>query len=229
MSARCPKAFDSQTRQPIVNFRFNIRGAQRFGQATTENLGRQLAIVLDNRVISAPTIQSPITGGSGQISGSFTVEQVNNLAVLLRSGALPAKLTIVEERTVGPGLGRDSIEAGKTAVKYKDVNIGQVTTVRLSDDYSKVEVTAKIAKSAGGLMVEDAKFWVVEPRVTLSGVSGLGTLLSGNYIGFEVGKSDKKQRRFTASWRPIHTSFQSHSLAAAGRWRTQEGSNGCSG
>ena len=108
-------SFDQQTNQPIVNFRFNIRGAQRFGQATTENLGRQLAIVLDNRVISAPTIQSPITGGSGQISGSFTVEQVNNLAVLLRSGALPAKLTIVEERTVGPGLGRDSIEAGKMA------------------------------------------------------------------------------------------------------------------
>src|SRR5262245_28690494 len=88
------------------------------------------------------------------------------------------------------------MEAGKTAVRYKDVSIGQVTAVRLSDDHSKVEVTAKIAKSAAGLMVEDAKFWVVEPRVTLSGVSGLGTLLSGNYIGFEVGKSTTKQRRF---------------------------------
>ena len=91
----------------------------------------------------------------------------------------------------------EGIEAGKTFVKYKDVNIGQVTAVRLSPDYSKVEVTAKIAKSAEGLIVEDAKFWVVEPRVTLSGVSGLGTLLSGNYIGFEVGKSSKKQRTFT--------------------------------
>ena len=91
----------------------------------------------------------------------------------------------------------EGIEAGKTVVKYKDVNIGQVTAVRLSPDYSKVEVTAKIAKSAAGLIVEDAKFWVVEPRVTLSGVSGLGTLLSGNYIGFEVGKSTKKQRTFT--------------------------------
>ena len=89
------------------------------------------------------------------------------------------------------------VEAGKTFVKYKDVNIGQVTEVQLTADYSKVEVTAKIAKSAGGLMVEDAKFWVVEPRVTLSGVSGLGTLVSGNYIGFEIGKSDKTQRRFT--------------------------------
>jgi paraquat-inducible protein B len=89
------------------------------------------------------------------------------------------------------------VEAGKTFIKYKDVNIGQVTAVKLSSDHSKVEVTAKIDKSAGDLMVADAKFWVVEPRVTLSGVSGLGTLLSGNFIGFEVGKSDKKQRTFT--------------------------------
>ena len=89
------------------------------------------------------------------------------------------------------------LEAGKTFVKYKDVNIGQVTAVKLSSDHSKVEVTAKIDKSAADLMVADAKFWVVEPRVTLSGVSGLGTLLSGNYIGFEVGRSDKAQRKFT--------------------------------
>ena len=91
----------------------------------------------------------------------------------------------------------EGVEAGKTFIKYKDVNIGQVTAVRLSKDYSRVEVTAKIDKSAAGLMVEDAKFWVVEPRVTLSGVSGLGTLLSGNFIGFETGKSDKQQRNFT--------------------------------
>src|SRR5262245_10423979 len=91
----------------------------------------------------------------------------------------------------------EGLEAGKTAVKYKDVNIGQVTAVRLSPDYTKVEVTAQIAKSAEGLMVEDARFWVVQPRVTLSGVSGLGTLLSGNYIGFEVGKSTTKERKFT--------------------------------
>lgn len=89
------------------------------------------------------------------------------------------------------------IEAGKTVVKYKDVNIGQVAAVQLSDDYSSVTVTAKIAKSAAGLMVEDAKFWVVEPRITLSGVSGLGTLLSGNYIGFEAGKADRSQRSFS--------------------------------
>jgi len=91
----------------------------------------------------------------------------------------------------------EGIEAGKTFVKYKDVTIGHVTKVELADTYGNVEVTAKISKRAGALMVEDAKFWVVEPRVTLSGISGLGTLLSGNYVGFQPGKSDKKQTRFT--------------------------------
>jgi paraquat-inducible protein B len=101
------------------------------------------------------------------------------------------------------------IEAGKTVIKYKDVNIGQVTAVRLTPDYSKVEVTAKMNKHAAGLMVEDAKFWVVEPRITLSGVSGLGTLLSGNYIGFEAGRSTKSQRTFTGLEEPpIITSGQ---------------------
>jgi paraquat-inducible protein B len=91
----------------------------------------------------------------------------------------------------------DGIEAGKTFVKYKDVNIGQVTAVRLTDDFGKVEVTAKIAKSAAGLMVEDAKFWVVRPRISLSGISGLGTLLSGNFIGFEAGSSTSTQHSYT--------------------------------
>jgi len=92
----------------------------------------------------------------------------------------------------------DGIEAGKTFIKYKDVNIGQVTDVELSGDFTKVLVTARIAKHAAGLMVEDARFWVVEPRVTLSGISGLGTLLSGNYIGFAEGKSTKSNRAFVA-------------------------------
>src|SRR6188472_2563694 len=78
----------------------------------------------------------------------------------------------------------DGIEAGKTFVKYKEVNIGQVTGVRLTDDGQNVEVTARIAKSASALMVEDAHFWVVRPRISLSGISGLSTLISGNYIGF---------------------------------------------
>ncbi|HLH10620.1 MAG TPA: protein translocase subunit SecD [Methylovirgula sp.] len=107
--------FDPRTNEPIVNFRFNIRGGQRFGDVTSENVGKLFAIVLDGKVISAPRILQPITGGSGQISGHFTVDSATNLAILLRAGALPAKLTIVEERTVGPGLGEDSIKAGERA------------------------------------------------------------------------------------------------------------------
>jgi paraquat-inducible protein B len=91
----------------------------------------------------------------------------------------------------------EGIEAGKTLVKYKDVNIGRVTKVELSDDFVKVRVTAKIAKHAAGLMVEDARFWIVQPTVSLSGVSGLSTLLSGNYIGFGPGKSTESQNNFT--------------------------------
>jgi paraquat-inducible protein B len=90
----------------------------------------------------------------------------------------------------------EGIEAGKTFIKYKDVNIGQVKAIRLTNDYQKVEVTAKIEKHAADLMAEDAKFWIVRPRVTLSGVSGLSTLLSGNYIGFEPGLSEQSARKF---------------------------------
>ncbi len=90
------------------------------------------------------------------------------------------------------------IEAGKTFIKYKDVTIGQVTTVELTDDYSKVQVTAQIAKHAAALMVDDAKFWIVQPTISLSGVSGLNTLLSGQYIGFQAGTSSQKQRTYVA-------------------------------
>ena len=97
--------FDQRTSEPIVSFRFNTSGARKFAQVTQENVGKPFAIVLDNEVISAPVIREPILGGSGQISGSFTVQSANDLAILLRAGALPAPLTIIEERTVGPGLG----------------------------------------------------------------------------------------------------------------------------
>jgi preprotein translocase subunit SecD len=108
-------AFDQRTNEPIVTFRFDSSGAQRFARATQQNVGRPFAIILDNEVISAPVIREPILGGSGQISGGFTVQEANDLAILLRAGALPAPLTVLEERTVGPGLGADSIEAGRIA------------------------------------------------------------------------------------------------------------------
>ena len=104
-----------QNGRPAVSFRFNPTGARKFGDYTAENIGNPFAIVLDDEVISAPVIQSHIPGGSGIITGRFTVEESTNLAVLLRAGALPAGLEFLEERTIGPELGADSIEAGKIA------------------------------------------------------------------------------------------------------------------
>jgi protein-export membrane protein SecD len=104
-----------QNNDPVVSFKFDSAGARRFADATKENVGKPFAIVLDNKVISAPVIREPILGGSGQISGSFSVQSANDLALLLRAGALPAPLTVLEERTVGPDLGADSIHAGALA------------------------------------------------------------------------------------------------------------------
>lgn len=104
-----------QENQPVVSFRFDSVGARKFGDVTRDHVGELLAIVLDDKVISSPRIREPILGGSGVISGSFTVDSANELAILLRAGALPAPLDIVEERSVGPDLGADSIEAGKWA------------------------------------------------------------------------------------------------------------------
>lgn len=104
-----------QQNEPVVSFRFDSIGGKRFGDATRENVGKLFAIVLDGKVISAPVIREPILGGTGQISGGFTVQAAKDLALLLRAGALPAPLTVLEERTVGPGLGADSIAAGKMA------------------------------------------------------------------------------------------------------------------
>ncbi len=105
--------FDSQTGEPVVNFRFDAAGARRFGEVTGANVGRPFAIVLDDEVITAPNIREPITGGSGQISGSFTVESASELSILLRAGALPAEITVLEQRTVGPDLGAELGRGGR--------------------------------------------------------------------------------------------------------------------
>ncbi|MDE1968627.1 MAG: protein translocase subunit SecD [Alphaproteobacteria bacterium] len=104
-----------QENEPVVSFKFDSVGARRFAEATKENVGKLFAIVLDNKVISAPVIREPILGGQGVISGSFTVQSASDLALLLRAGALPAPLTVIEERSVGPDLGADSIREGTTA------------------------------------------------------------------------------------------------------------------
>jgi preprotein translocase subunit SecD len=191
-------AFDQRTNQPIVNFRFNIRGAQRFGQATTENVGRPLAIVLDNEVISSPVIQSPITGGSGQISGQFTVKQVNDLAVLLRAGALPAKLTIVEERTVGPGLGEDSIEAGKRALWIGTALVAafMVASYGLLGAIAVVAVIINVGMIFGILSVLGA-------TLTLPGIAGIlltiGMAVDSNVIIYERIREESRLGRSAIS------------------------------
>ena len=177
-------AFDSRTREPIVNFRFNVRGAQRFGQATTDNVGRALAIVLDKKVISAPRIQTPITGGQGQISGRFTVEAANNLSILLRAGALPAPLTIVEERTVGPGLGQDSIQAGKLAAYWA---AGLVIVFMLLT-YGLFGIFANIALIIHVVLIF-AMMSLLGSTLTLPGIAGIvltiGTAVDSNVLIYE--------------------------------------------
>src|SRR5262249_26785415 len=103
---------DAQTQQPVVSFKFNAQGSRRFADVTRDNVGRRFAAVLDDKVITAPVIRSPILGGQGQIEGNFTVEGANDLAVLLNAGALPVPLKILEQRTTGPELGQDAIRAG---------------------------------------------------------------------------------------------------------------------
>ena len=176
--------FDQRTGEPIVNFRFNIRGGQRFGEVTSANVGRLFAIVLDGKVISAPRILGPITGGSGQISGHFTVESANNLAILLRAGALPAKLTIVEERTVGPGLGEDSIHAGEHAAF---VGAGLVLFYMLIT-YGTFGIFANIALLVH-IAIIFAALILLGATLTLPGIAGIvltiGMAVDSNVLIYE--------------------------------------------
>jgi preprotein translocase subunit SecD len=177
-------AFDQQTNEPIVNFRFNTSGATKFGRATSENVGLPFAIVLDNEVISAPVIRSPITGGSGQISGSFTVQSANDLAILLRAGALPAPLTVTEERTVGPGLGQDSIAKGELAAYVGGilVIVFMLITYRLFGVFANIAVIINVAMIFGLLSLLNA-------TLTLPGIAGVvltvGIAVDSNVLIYE--------------------------------------------
>jgi SecD/SecF fusion protein len=176
--------FDSRSGEPDVNFRFNLRGGQRFGQVTSDNVGRPFAIVLDGTVISAPRILGPITGGSGQITGNFTVAQADNLALLLRSGALPAKLTTVEESTVGPGLGQDSIDAGKRAALVGAV----LVVVYMLATYGIFGVFADLALGVHILFIF-ASMAVLGATLTLPGIAGIvftiGMAVDSNVLIYE--------------------------------------------
>jgi protein-export membrane protein SecD len=176
--------FDQRSGEPMVNFRFNIRGAQKFGEVTSKNVGRLFAIVLDNKVVSAPRILQPITGGSGQITGHFTVEQANNLSILLRAGALPAKLNIVEERTVGPGLGQDSIDAGKRAafVGAALVVAYMLVTYGVFGVFANLALFVHIAFIFAGLVLTGS-------TLTLPGIAGIvltiGMAVDSNVLIYE--------------------------------------------
>lgn len=162
------QGFDSRTNEPVINFRFNQKAARDFGRFTQNHIGDPFAIVLDNKVISAPVIRSEILGGSGQISGSFTVQSANELAIKLRSGALPAKLTIVEERTVGPSLGSDSVDAG-----LKAGVIGGVATIVLTIlAYGTFGIFACVGLLVHGLMTV-AAMTAIGSTLTLPGIAGL--------------------------------------------------------
>jgi len=176
--------FDPRTSEPVVNFRFNTSGARKFAQVTQENVGKPFAIVLDNEVISAPVIREPILGGSGQISGSFTVQSANDLAILLRAGALPAPLTIIEERTVGPGLGADSIAQGKISsyVGASMVVFFMLVTYGLFGLFANVAVAVNVAMIFGVLSMLNA-------TLTLPGIAGIvltvGIAVDSNVLIYE--------------------------------------------
>ncbi|RYC17458.1 protein translocase subunit SecDF [Ciceribacter ferrooxidans] len=186
--------FNQQTNEPVVSFRFDSKGAQRFAQATQQNVGRPFAIVLDDQVISAPVIREPIVGGSGQISGGFSVEGANDLAVLLRAGALPATLTVVEERTVGPGLGADSISAGLVASV-----IGAIAVVLfMLAFYGTFGVMANIALAANITMIF-AALTTLGSTLTLPGIAGIvltmGMAVDSNVLVYERIREEVKSGR----------------------------------
>ena len=176
-------AFD-QNGRPAVNFRFNASGGRKFGDYTADNIGLPFAIVLDNEVISAPTIQSHISGGSGIITGRFTVEETTSLAILLRAGSLPAELTFLEERTVGPELGQDSIDAGKVACLVA----GLLVLLYMALSYGLFGVFANIALIINvGLLF--GLLSMIGATLTLPGIAGIvltiGMAVDANVIVFE--------------------------------------------
>ena len=200
-----------QEGEAVVSFKFNSLGGKKFGEVTKHNIGERLAIVLDNEVISAPTIQSAILGGSGIISGNFTVKSANDLALLLRSGALPAPLEVLEERTVGAGLGSDSIREGIVAsiIGLIAVVLFMVAAYGLFGVFTTVTVFTNLFLMLGALSFMGA-------TLTLPGIAGIiltiGMAVDANVLIFErmreevkAGRStkDAAEAGFTEAWGTI--------------------------
>lgn len=186
-------SFD-QNGRPAVSFRFNPAGARKFGDYTAENIGSPFAIVLDDEVISAPVIQSHIPGGSGIITGNFSIEESTNLAVLLRAGALPAELTFLEERTIGPELGQDSIDAGKVAtiVAFVAVLVFMALSYGLFGIFANIALLINVGLIFGALSL-------IGGTLTLPGIAGIvltvGMAVDANVLIFERIREELKAGR----------------------------------
>ena len=190
LSTAVPK-FDSQSSQTIVSFSLDRVGAKRFARVTSKNVGKRLAIILDKKIISAPEIREPIVGGNGQISGDFTFQSATDLALLLRSGALPAPINIIEERTVGPDLGEDSVKAGAISLL-----IGFILVIIYM--FYKYRFMGLIADTAliVNLILLLGVLTVLEATLTLPGIAGIiltvGMAVDANVLIFERIREESK-------------------------------------
>ena len=180
--------------QPVVTFRFDSVGARKFASATQNNVGRLFAIVLDEQVISAPVIREPILGGSGQISGNFTVQSAQDLALLLRAGALPADVTFLEERTVGASLGEDSIRAGEIACVLGMIFV----IIFMIVAYGRFGLMANVALIAN-LVIIVAALSALQATLTLPGIAGIvltiGMAVDANVLIFERIREEERAGR----------------------------------
>ena len=193
-----------QFNRPIVSIRFDSLGSRKFSDLTTKNVGNRFAIVLDNKVISAPVIQEPIPTGNAQISGNFTFESANDLAILLRAGSLPAPITIAEERTVGPSLGEDSIKAGSTSLIIAFILV--LTYMFLI--YGKVAFIANFVLIINILFLVSCLI-ILDATLTLPGIAGIaltvGMAVDANVLIYERIREEQKLGRSKIS--SIDTGF----------------------
>jgi protein-export membrane protein SecD len=186
--------FDNQSNQPLVVFTLDRLGSQKFGRATTENVGKRLAIILDNTVISAPQIREAITAGTGTISGGFSFQEVTDLALLLRSGALPTPINIVEERTVGPDLGKDSIDAGifSLIIGFTLVILFMLLKYRIFGLISNFSLISNLV-----LLI--AILTIMEATLTLPGIAGIiltvGMAVDSNVLIYERIREELKTEK----------------------------------
>ena len=185
---------NNQNNEPTVSFTLDRLGAQKFGRATTDNVGKRLAIVLDGEIVSAPSINEPITSGSGMISGNFSFQEATDLALLLRSGALPTPLLVVEERTVGPDLGEDSIKSGAISLI-----VGFILVILFM--FFKYKLFGLIANTAliANLLMLIGILTILEATLTLPGIAGIiltvGMAVDANVLIFERIREELKTEK----------------------------------